>query len=72
MVEKETDAVKDVEKVEKKALYNVLLEKFDAAAKAKIIREVKIIMPKLNLVEVDHFFMCVGEGIGGKRPKGSR
>lgn len=71
IVEKEADDVKNVEKVEKKTLYNVLLEKFDAAAKAKIIREVKIIMPKLNLVEVYHFLMCVGEGIGGKCSKGS-
>lgn len=56
VVEKEPEEVKGTEKVEKKLLYNVLLEKFDAAAKAKIIREVKIILPKLNLVEVSAFF----------------
>lgn len=56
IVEKESDEIKNSEKVEKKLLYNVLLEKFDATAKAKIIREVKIILPKLNLVEVDGFF----------------
>lgn len=55
VVEKEPDGPKGTEKVEAKLLYNVLLEKFDAAAKAKIIREVKIILPKLNLVEVNDF-----------------
>ena len=37
-----------VEKTEFKAT----LQKFDPASKAKIIREIKLILPQLNLVEV--------------------
>lgn len=37
-----------VEKTEFKAT----LQKIDAASKAKIIREIKLILPQLNLVEV--------------------
>lgn len=40
------------EKPKEKTIFTVKLEKFDAAAKAKIIREVKAIMPNMNLVEV--------------------
>ena len=40
------------EKPKEKTIFTVKLEKFDAAAKAKIIREVKAMMPNMNLVEV--------------------
>jgi large subunit ribosomal protein L7/L12 len=40
------------EKPKEKTIFTVKLEKIDAAAKAKIIREVKAIMPNMNLVEV--------------------
>jgi ribosomal protein L7/L12 len=40
------------EKPKEKTIFTVKLEKFDAAAKAKIIREVKALMPNMNLVEV--------------------
>lgn len=40
------------EKVAEKTEFNVKLEKFDAAAKAKLIREIKNIIPGINLVEV--------------------
>lgn len=36
---------------EEKKIFNVVLQKFDAASKAKIIREVKLILPQLSLVE---------------------
>ncbi|KAI8354308.1 putative mitochondrial ribosomal protein [Mortierella sp. GBAus27b] len=42
---------KPVEKTE----FNVKLEKFDAAAKAKLIREIKNIIPGINLVEAKKF-----------------
>lgn len=42
------------EKPKEKTIFTLKLEKFDAAAKAKIIREVKAIMPNMNLVEVSH------------------
>ncbi len=43
------------EKVAEKTEFNVKLEKFDAAAKAKLIREIKNIIPGINLVEVMDF-----------------
>lgn len=44
--------VEEVEKPKEKTIFTVKLEKFEATAKAKIIREVKAIMPNMNLVEV--------------------
>ncbi len=35
-------------------MFNVKLESFDAAAKPKIIREVKAMVPNLTLIEVRH------------------
>ncbi|GJJ71881.1 large subunit ribosomal protein L7/L12 [Entomortierella parvispora] len=43
------------EKVVEKTEFNVKLEKFDAAAKAKLIREIKNIIPGINLVEAKKF-----------------
>lgn len=43
-----TEAPKAAEKTEFKAT----LQKIDPATKAKIIREIKLILPQLNLVEV--------------------
>ena len=40
------------EKPKEKTIFTVKLEKFEATAKAKIIREVKAMMPNMNLVEV--------------------
>lgn len=40
------------DKPKEKTIFSVKLEKFDAASKAKIIREVKALMPNMNLVEV--------------------
>lgn len=41
--------------VEAKTEFRVTLEKFDAASKAKVIREVKALLPNLNLVEAKAF-----------------
>ncbi|KAG0344371.1 hypothetical protein BG004_004530 [Podila humilis] len=43
------------EKVAEKTEFSVKLEKFDAAAKAKLIREIKNIIPGINLVEAKKF-----------------
>ncbi|KAG0046884.1 hypothetical protein BGZ83_007959 [Gryganskiella cystojenkinii] len=43
------------EKVAEKTEFAVKLEKFDAAAKAKLIREIKNIIPGINLVEAKKF-----------------
>ena len=40
------------EKPKEKTIFTVKLDKIDPAAKAKIIKEVKAIMPNMNLVEV--------------------
>lgn len=40
------------EKPKEKTSFNVKLESFDAAAKAKVIREVKALVPNLTLIEV--------------------
>ncbi|KAF9996845.1 cytoplasmic RNA-binding protein [Entomortierella chlamydospora] len=43
------------EKAAEKTEFSVKLEKFDAAAKAKLIREIKNIIPGINLVEAKKF-----------------
>jgi len=40
------------EKPKEKTIFTVKMEKIDAAQKAKVIREVKAMMPNMNLVEV--------------------
>lgn len=40
------------EKPKEKTIFTVKLDKIDPASKAKIIKEVKAIMPNMNLVEV--------------------
>jgi large subunit ribosomal protein L7/L12 len=39
-------------KPKEKIIFNVTLEKFDAAAKPKIIKEIKNLIPNMNLMEV--------------------
>ncbi|WWC91091.1 ribosomal protein L7/L12 [Kwoniella dendrophila CBS 6074] len=57
------------EKPKEKTIFTVKLEKFDAAAKAKIIREVKAIMPNMNLVEAKKFVESVPQNIKENLPK---
>jgi hypothetical protein len=45
------DAPKE-EKPKEKTMFNVKLEGFDAAAKPKVIKEVKALVPNLTLIEV--------------------
>lgn len=42
----------EAEKPKEKTIFTLKLESIDATAKAKIIREVKALMPNMNLVEV--------------------
>lgn len=44
------------EKPKEKTSFNVKLESFDATAKAKVIREVKALVPNLTLIEVSNPF----------------
>ncbi|CUA73823.1 54S ribosomal protein L12, mitochondrial [Rhizoctonia solani] len=57
------------EKPKEKTIFNVKLEKFDAASKAKIIREVKAIMPNMNLVEAKKFVESVPKMLKENVPK---
>ncbi|OCF42982.1 ribosomal protein L7/L12 [Kwoniella heveanensis CBS 569] len=57
------------EKPKEKTIFTVKLEKFDAAAKAKIIREVKAIMPNMNLVEAKKFVESVPQTLKENVPK---
>ncbi|EUC65402.1 60S ribosomal protein L7/L12 [Rhizoctonia solani AG-3 Rhs1AP] len=57
------------EKPKEKTIFNVKLEKFDPASKAKIIREVKAIMPNMNLVEAKKFVESVPKILKENVPK---
>ncbi|CAE6419826.1 unnamed protein product [Rhizoctonia solani] len=57
------------EKPKEKTIFNVKLEKFDAASKAKIIREVKAMMPNMNLVEAKKFVESVPKMLKENVPK---
>lgn len=55
------------EKPKEKTMFTVKLEAFEAGAKAKIIREVKAMMPNMNLVEVSpSFTLLLHDGISVK------
>jgi len=43
------------EKPKEKTIFNVMLESYDAAAKPKIIREVKALVPNLTLIDAKKF-----------------
>ena len=59
------------EKPKEKTIFTVKLEKIDATQKAKVIREVKAMMPNMNLVEVSSGLALLvragHSGIGGAR-----
>lgn len=52
---KEEAAAKEEDKPAAKTEFKLVLQKFEASAKAKIIREVKNIVPGMNLVEAKKF-----------------
>ncbi|KAG9317621.1 putative ribosomal protein L12 [Chiua virens] len=47
------------EKPKEKTIFNVMLKSFDAAAKPKIIREVKALVPNLTLIDAKKFVESV-------------
>ncbi|KAG7531588.1 hypothetical protein FFLO_04247 [Filobasidium floriforme] len=57
------------EKPKEKTIFTVKLEKIDPAAKAKIIKEVKAIMPNMNLVEAKKFVESVPKTLKDNLPK---
>jgi large subunit ribosomal protein L7/L12 len=57
------------EKPPEKTEFTVKLEKFDAASKAKVIREIKGLLPGANLVEAKKFVESAPKVIREKVPK---
>ncbi|KAH7105530.1 ClpS-like protein [Auriculariales sp. MPI-PUGE-AT-0066] len=51
----DAEPAEEVEKPKEKTIFNVKLESFDATSKPKIIKEVKAIVPNLNLIEAKKF-----------------
>ncbi|KAG8218807.1 hypothetical protein J3R82DRAFT_4483 [Butyriboletus roseoflavus] len=47
------------EKPKEKTIFNVMLKSFDAAAKPKVIREVKALVPNLTLIDAKKFVESV-------------
>ncbi|KAK9765465.1 54S ribosomal protein L12, mitochondrial [Basidiobolus ranarum] len=62
-------AAAEEEKAPEKTMFNVKLDKFDAASKAKIIREIKGIIPGCNLVEAKKFVESAPKVIKENVPK---
>ncbi|KAJ1505977.1 hypothetical protein HMI54_005514 [Coelomomyces lativittatus] len=48
-------AAEEAPKQEERKLYNVTLSKFDASSKAKVIKEIKSLIPNMNLIEAKKF-----------------
>ncbi|KAF8735661.1 hypothetical protein AX14_001716 [Amanita brunnescens Koide BX004] len=57
------------EKPKEKTSFNVKLESFDAAAKAKVIREVKALVPNLTLIEAKKFVESLPQVLKENMPK---
>ncbi|KAJ8596450.1 hypothetical protein M405DRAFT_897356 [Rhizopogon salebrosus TDB-379] len=57
------------EKPKEKTIFNVKLESFDAAAKPKIIREVKAMIPNLTLIDAKKFVESVPKILKENMPK---
>lgn len=57
------------EKPKEKTMFTVRLEKIDATAKAKIIKEVKTLMPNMNLVEAKKFVESCPQTLKENVPK---
>ncbi|KAF8665778.1 hypothetical protein AX16_000225 [Volvariella volvacea WC 439] len=57
------------EKPKEKTVFNVKLESFDAAAKPKIIKEVKALIPNLTLIDAKKFVESVPKVLKESLPK---
>ncbi|EIN10378.1 ClpS-like protein [Punctularia strigosozonata HHB-11173 SS5] len=62
------DAPKE-EKPKEKTMFNVKLEAFDAAAKPKVIKEVKALVPNLTLIEAKKFVESLPQTLKENIPK---
>ncbi|KAF8528688.1 ribosomal protein L7/L12 C-terminal domain-containing protein [Gautieria morchelliformis] len=57
------------EKPKEKTIFSVKLESFEATAKPKIIREVKALIPNLNLIDAKKFVESVPKTVKENMPK---
>lgn len=57
------------EKPKEKTIFNVMLEKFETASKAKVIKEIKAMIPNMNLVEAKKFVESAPKMIRENVPK---
>ncbi|KAG2051328.1 ClpS-like protein [Suillus hirtellus] len=57
------------EKPKEKTIFNLKLQSFDAAAKPKIIREVKALIPNLTLIDAKKFVESVPQVLKENMPK---
>lgn len=57
------------EKPKEKTIFNVKLESFNAAAKPKIIKEVKALVPNLTLIEAKKFVESLPKILKESLPK---
>jgi len=57
------------EKPKEKTIFSVKLESFEATAKPKIIREVKALIPNLNLIDAKKFVESVPKTLKENLPK---
>ncbi|KAJ8086188.1 54S ribosomal protein L12, mitochondrial [Marasmius tenuissimus] len=57
------------EKPAEKTIFNVKLESFDAASKAKVIREVKAMIPNLTLIDAKKFVESLPQTLKENLPK---
>jgi len=57
------------EKPKEKTIFTVHLESFEAGAKAKIIREVKALVPGLNLMDAKKFVESLPQVLKDNLPK---
>jgi len=57
------------EKPKEKASFNLKLESFDPTAKAKVIKEVKALIPNLTLIEAKKFVESLPQVLKENMPK---
>jgi len=63
------EAEAPAEKPKERTSFNVKLESFDATAKAKVIREVKALVPNLTLIEAKKFVESLPQILKENMPK---
>jgi len=63
------EAPPEEEKPKEKTIFNIVIQAVDASSKAKVIREVKTLLPNLNLMEAKKFVESVPKIVKENLPK---